>query len=264
MPQYRRKIQSLHMPEEKDPCIIEPRMGGREKPLPSLAVLLFNADDCKSCCALLAHPVEKSRKLFLADVVTGYHRGMHVAVAGPMLGAPQTILVLERMIALGVRKFVAVGWCGSLQPSVRIADIVVPRSAISEEGTSRHYSSHRHPPAPSPALSEKLTSILAATGLKVHEGVVWTTDAPFRETCEKVARYGSEGVLSVEMETSALFTLASYRKVQMAVALVTSDNLSSLKWVHGFSDPAFREARKLAAQSALTAVCDDAEVVSPP
>ncbi|MCE5334192.1 MAG: nucleoside phosphorylase [Desulfobacteraceae bacterium] len=252
------------MPEEKDPCIIEPRMGGREKPLPSLAVLFFNADDFKSCHAFLAPPVERGRKLFLSDVFTGYHRGMRIAVAGPMLGAPQTILVLERMIALGVRKFVAVGWCGSLQPSVRIADIVIPSAAISEEGTSRHYSSLLLPPAPSPELAERLKSALAANGLKIHEGVVWTTDAPFRETCSKVARYRSEGVLSVEMETSALFTVASHRKVQLAVALVTSDDLSSLKWVHGFREPVFCEARRLAAQSALTALSEDAEDSSLP
>lgn len=251
-----------------DPAIIEPRKGSRESPLPSLAVLVFNPDDLESFRNCLTQPVQQSHSLYLSRVYTGYHEGVRLAVAGPMLGAPQTILVLERMIALGARRFIAVGWCGALQSSVRIADVVLPTSAASEEGTSRHY------PVPAPAagearspstpLLEVLRSTMAPTGLKLHEGMVWTTDAPFRETRSKVLRFQSEGVLAVDMETSALLTVAAFRKVEIAVALVTSDDLSGLKWVHGFREPAFHEARKLVLQSTLAALRLAAKSSGPP
>ena len=90
---------------------------------------------------------------------TGSYDGSHVALAGPMLGAPQTVLVLERMIALGARKFIALGWCGSLRSDVRIGDIVLPSGAISEEGTSAHYPGVEC--APSSELFNSLKSALS-------------------------------------------------------------------------------------------------------
>ena len=162
-------------------------------------------------------------------------KGRRVALAGPMLGAPQTVLVLERMIALGARRFIAAGWCGSLRNEVRIGDIVLPSGAISEEGTSGHYPGVMR--APSSELFNSLKSALASTGQAIHEGTVWTTDAPFRETCAKIKAFQSQGVLAVDMETSALFSVSQFRGVDLAAVLVVSDDLSGLKWVHGFRDP---------------------------
>jgi uridine phosphorylase len=179
-----------------------------------------------------------------------------------MLGAPQTILVLERMIALGTTRFIAAGWCGSLQKNVHIGDIVLPSSAISEEGTSSHYPSAS--PMPSPLIFDPLKSSLASSGLTIHEGTVWSTDAPFRETFRKVKDFQSAGVLAVDMETSALFTVSRFRKVDLAVVLVVSDDLSEFKWTHGFRDPAFKEARKKAVSSTLTAICNAAGAISAP
>jgi purine-nucleoside phosphorylase len=57
------------------------------------------------------------------------------------------------------------------------------------------------------------------------------------------------------METSALFTVSRFRGADLAVVLVVSDNLSGLKWIHGFGDPAFLESRKKVIKSTLTAIC---------
>jgi purine-nucleoside phosphorylase len=92
---------------------------------------------------------------------------------------------------------------------------------------------------------------LAAEGLTVHRGRVWSIDAPYRETVRKVVRYRQEGILGVDMETSALFTVARYRGIDLACVLVVSDDLSTLQWVHGFKDPRFLEARKRVARCVL-------------
>jgi purine-nucleoside phosphorylase len=96
---------------------------------------------------------------------------------------------------------------------------------------------------------------MASTGQAIHEGTVWTTDAPFRETCSKVKTFQSQGVLSVDMETSALFSVSRFRGVHLAVVLVVSDDLSDLKWVHGFRDPAFHKSRKKVIESILLTIC---------
>jgi uridine phosphorylase len=170
-----------------------------------------------------------------------------------MLGAPQSVLVLEKMIALGVSRIIAAGWCGSLREEVRIGDVVLPSGAISEEGTSGHYPGAQC--TPSATLIAPLRSVLISAGLRIHEGTVWTTDAPFRETRAKVETYQSRGVLSVDMETSALFTVSRFRGVDLAVVLVVSDSLSGLKWRHGFRDPVFHESRKKVIKSTLNAIC---------
>ena len=163
-------------------------------------------------------------------------------------------MLLERLIALGVRNVLAAGWCGSLQTHVRIGDLVLPASAVCEEGTSAHYPlAEGVVPGASKQLAEPLKRALEAKGARIHEGSVWTTDAPFRETVEKVLHHQQLGTLAVEMEASALFTLAAYRGICLAGAMVVSDDLSSLKWVHGFRDPGFKAAREILVSGTLDA-----------
>lgn len=242
------------MPDEpENSCVIEPGKGRLEQSLPRSAILIFSPEDLASFSACFPQPLRPSHKLFLSDVFTVNYDGSPMALAGPMLGAPQSVLVLEKMIALGARKFIAVGWCGSVQSEVLIGDIVLPTGAVSEEGTSAHYPGVE--PVPSLELFNSLKSALTPAGRAIHEGIVWTTDAPFRETCNKVIAFQSKGVLSVDMETSALFSVSRFRGVDLAVALVVSDDLSSLKWVHGFKDPRFHESRKRIIKPVMISIC---------
>jgi uridine phosphorylase len=147
------------------------------------------------------------------------------------IGAPATVGALEGAIALGARQVLFFGICGSLQPDLKIGDIVVAESAIREEGTSFHYL-----PADVPARASR--RLLDATDLP--RGVIWTTDAPYRETRTKVSRLASEGVLGVEMEVSAVYALAQYRGIDALALLVISDQLVGEKWT-GISRATFRE-----------------------
>jgi len=70
----------------------------------------------------------------------------------------------------------------------------------------------------------------------ITEGRTWTTDAPYRETKSKVINLQQQGVLCVEMETSALFAVAEFHKVNIASIFVISDSLADLTWKpHFFS-----------------------------
>lgn len=251
------------MRRDADTAVIEPRKGRREAALPASAVLIFTPQDLELFFRCFPLRPPKTHTICLAGVYAGSARGVELAVAGPALGAPQAVMVIERLIALGVRNVVAVGWCGSLQEDVRIGDLVVPSSAVSEEGTSAHYPlSEGVVPTASPGLAEPLKGLLRARGARVHEGSVWSTDAPFRETVGKVKVHQERGILAVDMETSALFTLASFRAIRMAVALVVSDDLSSLQWVHGFREPAFKKSRELLAAATMEAVCSSIDLMT--
>jgi uridine phosphorylase len=239
----------------EDAAVIDPRRGRRETPLPPVAVMAITPLDLEFFIHCFPVPPKRSHKIFLADVYTGLVEGVPVAVVGPVLGAPQAVMVLEKLVALGVERLVAVGWCGSLQPHVKIGDVVVPMGSFSEEGTSTHYPIEEPLPGPSSELLDVLLESIKPLGLTLHKGMIWTTDAPFRETASKVIGFRERGALAVEMEASALFTVSRFRKVDTALMLVVSDELSSLKWVHGFRENRFVETRQILIRSTLNVVC---------
>ena len=175
-----------------------------------------------------------------------------ISVFGTPLGAPQAAIILERLIAMGARKIVTFGCCGSLQPDLQIGHLVVPTEALSEEGTSAHY------PLPEGAETKADEKIVHLCDQKCRDqnfksaaGKVWTTDALFRETKEKAKRFSEMGLLAVEMEMSALFTIAAYRKVSLGGLMVVSDELATLKWKTGFLNPFFWLASKKAARMVI-------------
>jgi uridine phosphorylase len=173
--------------------------------------------------------------------------GTPLTFCGPFLGAPQAVMGMEKLIALGARRIWVLGWCGSLQPDLKVGDLVVPTDAVSEEGTSHHYPIAPKKAATDHELNRLLGEALTRDGKPFRWGTVWTTDAPYRETPSKVAQYRKSGVLAVEMEMSALMTLSVYRSVRLAALLVVSDELSELKWHPGFRVPRFQEMSRFAA-----------------
>lgn len=243
------------MHPDENSVLIEPKRGKREAPLPASCVLVFTPGDMDIFLRLYSAPPQKIQTICLAQVYVGLYNERPVALTGPVIGAPQAVMVLEKLIALGVREVVAVGWCGSLQTHVAIGDVVLPVETVSEEGTSAHYPVSVSAPAPSPGLLNSLRDVIGMGGLRFHEGMVWTTDAPYRETIRKVLIHQRQGVLAVDMETSALLTLAHFRGIHLAIALVVSDDLSSLKWVHGFRDSVFHEIREKLAVKVMGVVC---------
>ncbi|MBC8318762.1 MAG: nucleoside phosphorylase [Desulfobulbaceae bacterium] len=160
--------------------------------------------------------------------------------AGPAVGAPFAVITLEKLIALGVRRCIVLGWCGSLTPALQVGDIVLPTWAISEEGTSPHYPGER-PPQSSPKLRQGLSSYLSSKSITVTEGPVWTTDALYRETRKKISDYAEQSILAVDMEFSALASVAAFRKIDLAAALLVSDELFHPEWNSGFHRKSFRK-----------------------
>jgi uridine phosphorylase len=146
------------------------------------------------------------------------------------MGAPVMAAEAEELIALGAKRLIAFGPAGGLQPDLASGTVVVVEGAVRDEGTSRHYLPPPEEACADPALSGRLANALAARGINVRSGMVWTTDAPFRETVADVARYRDRGVLAVDMESAALFAVAAYRKVSAAAALVVGDSLAGDRW----------------------------------
>lgn len=152
-------------------------------------------------------------------------------VCGFGFGAPVAAIVLEELATLGSSHFVSLGIAGALSNDVGFGDAVLCTAAIRDEGVSHHYVSHERFSYPSSELTTKLAEVLRRRGTTFFEGPSWTTDAVYRETVEEASDYRDEGVLTVEMEAAALFTVASVRHVQLASVFAISDHLlASPQW----------------------------------
>jgi uridine phosphorylase len=219
-----------------------------------MAVLAATGPDLRGLRDRLGFGADSGRALHISRLYTASESFSGICLAGPLVGAPYAAMVAEALIAWGARRLVFLGWCGAIAAAVAIGDLVLPTSALIDEGTSRHYLPEADESAGSSALTRKIFDGCTAEGVGVHVGSVWSTDAPYRETPDKLLAFRRRGALAVEMEVSALFSVAAFRRVEAAALLVVSDDLSSLVWQPGFKDPRFTRGRE-AAGSILGRIC---------
>jgi len=157
-------------------------------------------------------------------------QGHRLAVFHPGVGAPLAAGLLEEVIALGCRKFIACGGAGVLDREIAVGHVVVPTSAVRDEGTSYHYLPPAREVAPDPLAVAAIERVLKAHGVPYVLGKTWTTDAFYRETPARVRRRRLEGCLTVEMEAAALFAVARFRGVPLAQMLYGGDDVSGAQW----------------------------------
>ncbi len=229
--------------------IVIPVKGKNSPNLGPVAVMVSSQTDLSLFCRLAGLDEKKQKDLFVSRLYVGDTAEAGFSVVGPFVGAPYAAMLLETLIAWDVDKIIFFGWCGAISHDVKIGDIIIPTGAIIDEGTSKHY--HQGDDAisqPSSYILKNTKEALKKTGLAFHEGLVWSTDAIYRETCEKVKYYQGKDVLAVEMELSALFTVGKFRDVQVGGILVVSDELSTFKWQPGFRNELFKESRMAACE----------------
>jgi uridine phosphorylase len=152
--------------------------------------------------------------------------GKRLAFIHPGVGAPMAAGILEEVIPLGCRKFIACGGAGVLNKEIAVGHIVVPSAAVRDEGTSYHYLPPAREVSASPAGVAAIEQVLKQRRVPYLVGKTWTTDAPYRETPGKVQLRQSEGCLTVEMEAAAFFAVAQFRGVTFAQMLYGGDDVS--------------------------------------
>ena len=197
------------------------------------------------CCVLpiyhtvIARLVADARLQHITDIRTAMgplpvykldHNNSPVTVAHPGLAAPLAAGVMEELIALGCRKFVACGTAGVLDSVLATGTVVVPSSAVRDEGTSYHYIAPAREIATDPHVVQVIESVLRQHGVTHRVGKTWTTDAFYRETRTRVARRKAEGCLTVEMECAAFLAVSQFRRVVFGQILATGDDVSGIDW----------------------------------
>ena len=169
-----------------------------------------------------------------ANLETPYYRacykGVEIGLIMAETGAPTCVGMFEEIFARGAETLVLYGNCGVLDPAIKDCAIILPTSAVRDEGTSFHYA----PPSREIEVNTKygalFEDLLKELKIPYHKGKTWTTDAFFRETKETVRRRQEEGCITVEMEVSAMAAMASFRGKNILQFLYAADNLTVPVW----------------------------------
>ena len=160
------------------------------------------------------------------------HQDVPVALISPGVGAPAAVSSMEVVIALGASHIIGCGGAGIVRSGFDVGHVIVPTGAVRDEGTSYHYAPADAEVAPHPRALAVIDDVLTEAGVPHDRGLVWTTDAIFRETAAKVARRRAQGCIAVEMEAAAMFACAAFRGATYGQLLYAGDDVSAEEWDH--------------------------------
>ncbi len=150
---------------------------------------------------------------------------MHGIVGCPACGG-----ILDELTGLGIRKVMFCGGGGVLDPNIKVGELLVVKGAIRDEGFSYHYIEPSRVIYAQKDVKEKITAYLGKNDLPFIEGLVWTTDAIFRETRERVQLRRAEGAKIVEMEQAGCIAVAQFRDIKYGAIIYGGDDVSGEVW----------------------------------
>lgn len=188
------------------------------------------------------------RELKFPDLYWGRYRGIPVLFC-VAYGAARAVEPVHALGSAGSRAVIQIGSCGGIQPGLISGDIMLPESAVIGEGASQYYGGAGVAHA-TPELVEAAERALRARDLTVHRGLHLTTSALFAQPPERVEGWREAGYLTVDMETSAVFTAAKYFGMKTASLVFVWDELSrGRSFLDSYS--AEEEARQARANEAI-------------
>ena len=189
---------------------------------------------CEKIAQYLDHPVQ------IADnreyiTYTGTLDGIRVSVTSTGIGGPSASIAMEELYRCGADTFVRIGTCGGIQPEVKSGDIVIATGAVRMEGTSREYAPLEFPAVADLAVTNALVEAAGKKGYPFHTGVVQCKDSFYGqhepeikpvsyELMNKWEAWKRLGCLASEMESAALFVVASYLNVRVGSCFLVVAN----------------------------------------
>src|ERR671916_3202755 len=155
---------------------------------------------------------------------TGEWEGKLISVQGTGMGCPGATIVFEELIQLGCKKLLRVGTCGGLQPDHALGDMIVALSAVPADATASHLVANEpHCPTASWELIHGAVHVAKELGQEMHVGPIVSSDLFYNPDDGQYERWSKRGVLAVEMEAAALFTVGALRGVESGCLLTVSD-----------------------------------------
>jgi DeoD family purine-nucleoside phosphorylase len=147
--------------------------------------------------------------------------GEPLTIQSTGMGGPSAAIVVAELIELGARRFIRVGTCGAVAPSLELGDLVIATTAYAEDGTSRALGADNS----ISASAEIVEALARAAADRAVVGAVVCTDLFYDGPEDREQRWLERGALAFEMETATLFALAARRGVAAGSLLAVTDAL---------------------------------------
>jgi len=161
--------------------------------------------------------------------VTGTYKGITVSATSTGIGCPSAAIAIEELANVGATHFIRVGSTGALQPEVKIGDVVVNTASMRNDGTTPFYVKDGFPAVAdhflTAALIESAIELREERDYGLHVGISASDDAFYGETAEHIEMLTRHKLVNVEMEASAIFTIAHLRGLKAAMVCGVSGNL---------------------------------------
>ncbi len=203
------------------------------KDMPKTCVLFFSKSVMKIFLdkykpELISEKIENATAMFPVYKVNV--KGIDLAVYLSAVGAPACVSNAEELISMGVRNILTVGCCGCLEKDMEEYSIIIPTSAIRDEGTSYHYAPVSDETILNKKVIKTIEDVMKRNNIHYRKGKTWTTDAIFRETRKKVNDRIKQGAITVDMECSAMNVLCKFRGVNYGQIFYAADMLANEKY----------------------------------
>ena len=199
--------------------------------VPRIIVVFFDRAELKRCVEITkATLIDWVLSSTLCPFYEAYVENEKIGLIFLGIGASTVVARLEVLIACGAKIILTSGAVGTFQKQIEIGDFIIPSTALIGEGTSQYYYPKKSKVSADPEIVSILKETCKKVGVKPFVGSVWTTDAIYREMRSKVEELQEQGVLGVEMETSAIYSVAQFRKIKAGGLLKVSDSLATFTW----------------------------------
>jgi uridine phosphorylase len=153
------------------------------------------------------------------------------------IGATGIAGQVEQLIALGVKRFIAVGTAGALGSEFKVGDWIISPKALAEDGVSHLYIKEKF----AKANPKMIASWKEFTNEPFHSTACWSFSAIFRETLKDVRRVKAMGCGVVEMEAATLYAICQAKGAEVISLFVISDNITEEEWAPKLKDPLVSE-----------------------
>ena len=183
---------------------------------------------------------------------TGSYSGIKLTAINGGRFSADTAITSEVMCNAQIQNIIRIGTCGALDENIKVGDLVVVDSIIRGDGVTPYYVDSNFKTAADKKIADTLEQVAKDSGVNVHRGCVWTTDALLRETREIVEAKRKEGAIAADMVSSALLTIAQLNKVKAGAILAVSDNVITGEM--GFMNPLYYMAETKLIEIALETV----------
>ena len=216
---------------------------------------------CEKIAAFFDNPVKVADQREYITY-TGYIDGTKVSVTSTGIGGPSAAIALEELVKVGAKTFIRVGTCGGMDTDVKGGDVVIATGAIRAEGTSKEYAPVEFPAVANIDVVNALAGAAKKLGYNYHTGIVQCKDSFYGQHSPETMPISSEllnkweawkrlGCLASEMESAALFVVASYLKVKIGSVFLVVANQEREKL--GLENPIVHDTEK-AIKTAIEAI----------